>query len=316
MKRKQKNTQKNKIIAIIIGILSVISLIITFGNSPIIPKWENIFSWFGLPLANENSTSESNNDKLYVNFLNVGKADCTYIKYKNYNILIDAGDIDAKDEILNYLEKNKIPKFNMVIVSHPHRDHIGTMPEIINKYHIEKFLMYTLTENIFSKFRVYSRMESNLNNKNIKIETPKNGSSIDLEGINLKFFTPKEEYKNINDNSIVVKLTYNNISFLFTGDIQKIREKDLLADRADIQATVIKVPHHGSATSSTTEFLKAVNPKFAVVPIGPNKNRLPSYKTLKEYERRNIKLYRSDENGNISAITDGNEIKFEMDKVS
>ena len=316
MKKLRIFTKQGKVLATIIGIITLLSLIVTFSNNPNVPKWEDIFNWCKVPISSEKSSNGSNNDKLYVDFVDVGKADCSYIRYKNYNILIDAGDIDAKEKILNYLEKNKVSKLDMIIVSHPHRDHIGTMPEVINKCAINRFLMFELSESTLPHFRVYSRMESNLKNKNIRIETPKNNSEINFEDIKFKFFTPKEEYKNVNDNSIVTKLTYNNISFLFTGDIQKNREKDMISDAADVQATVIKVPHHGSGTSSSPEFLKVVRPKFAVVPIGPNKNRLPSYKILKQYERSNIKLYRTDECGTVSAVTDGNEITFNTEKVS
>lgn len=250
---------------------------------------------------------------LTVHFINVGQGDSILIQVNGKNMLIDAGPKNSSKALLNYLNSKNISKFDYVIATHPHEDHIGCMSFVINKYSINKFYAPKVTQST----KIFEQMIESLQNKNLNI-IPINSSttSIDL-GPNTKatIYSPvSTSYDNLNNYSPVIKLTYFNNSFLFTGDAAFESEKEILQKNSDLNADVIKIGHHGSATSTSTDFLKAVSPKIAVISVGKNNDYgHPSSETLSLLKRNNIKLYRTDLDGTIVMTSDGNKIAIKND---
>lgn len=257
-----------------------------------------------LPLS-----SESHN-LLKVHFINVGQGDSILIQVNDKNMLIDSGPKNSSKTLLNYLNSQNISNLNYVIATHPHEDHIGGMSFVINKYSINKFYAPKVTQST----KTFEQMIESLQNKKLSIiPINDNTTSIDL-GPNTKttIYSPiSTSYENLNNYSPVIRVQYFNNSFLFTGDAAFESEKEILQKGSDINADVIKIGHHGSSTSTSPDFLKAVNPKIAVISVGKNNDYgHPSSETLNLLKRNNIKVYRTDLDGTIVMTSNGNKIKM------
>ncbi|MBN3398069.1 hydrolase [Clostridium botulinum] len=257
--------------------------------------------------SNAVNTSNKSNE-LKVHYIDVGQGDSILVQTKDKNILIDAGTRKSSDNLINYLKKQHIKKLDYVIATHPHEDHIGGMPKVIDEFEISNFYAPKKTANT----KIFKDMILQLKKKNLKINIAKKGISLDLSNdSSLDFLAPvKDNYENTNDSSAVVKLTHGNTKFLFTGDAEKTSEKDILNSNEDLSSNVLKVGHHGSHSSSSKEFLDKINPKIAIISCGKNNDYgHPHKETMKELKKRNIEVYRTDIDGNILLTSDGENIK-------
>ncbi|AUN02068.1 ComEC/Rec2 family competence protein [Clostridium botulinum] len=266
-----------------------------------------IFTACSQQSSNAVNTSNKSNE-LKVHYIDVGQGDSILVQTKDKNILIDAGTRKSSDNLINYLKKQHIKKLDYVIATHPHEDHIGGMPKVIDEFEISNFYAPKKTANT----KIFKDMILQLKKKNLKINIAKKGISLDLSNdSSLDFLAPvKDNYENTNDSSAVVKLTHGNTKFLFTGDAEKTSEKDILNSNEDLSSNVLKVGHHGSHSSSSKEFLDKINPKIAIISCGKNNDYgHPHKETMKELKKRNIEVYRTDIDGNILLTSDGENIK-------
>jgi beta-lactamase superfamily II metal-dependent hydrolase len=166
---------------------------------------------------------------------------------------------------------------------------------------------------VSSTTKTYKDVINAAKSKNVTINTAKYGVSLDLgNSVHAEILSPlNAEYEDLNDYSAVIKLSYGKVSFLFTGDAGKIPESEMLKKGIDLSASVLKVGHHGSNTSTTDNFLDAVYPKYAVISVGKdNDYNHPASTTISKLKDKGIKIYRTDESGTVIASTDGNEIQF------
>jgi beta-lactamase superfamily II metal-dependent hydrolase len=151
--------------------------------------------------------------------------------------------------------------------------------------------------------------------KNKKITVVKPGDTYSLGGAQLTILAPVGNYEDLNDMSVVIRLCYKKISFLFTGDASKDSEEDMLKENRDLSADVLKVGHHGSSTATTPEFLKAVHPKYAVISVGAgNRYGLPDSSVINELKAAGVIILRTDIDGTIVFYSDGNNITYKMEK--
>ncbi|MHB9949977.1 hydrolase [Clostridium botulinum] len=257
--------------------------------------------------SNAVNTSNKSNE-LKVHYIDVGQGDSILVQTKDKNILIDAGTRKSSDNLISYLKKQHIKKLDYVIATHPHEDHIGGMPKVIEEFEISNFYAPKKTANT----KIFKDMILQLKKKNLKINVAKKGISLNLSNnSSLDFLAPvKDNYENTNDSSAVVKLTHGNTKFLFTGDAEKTSEKDILNSNEDLSSNVLKVGHHGSHSSSSKEFLDKINPKIAIISCDKNNDYgHPHKETMKELNKRNIEVYRTDIDGNIVLTSDGENIK-------
>ncbi|MBY6798299.1 MBL fold metallo-hydrolase [Clostridium botulinum] len=257
--------------------------------------------------SNAVNTSNKSNE-LKVHYIDVGQGDSILVQTKDKNILIDAGTRKSSDSLISYLKKQHIKKLDYVIATHPHEDHIGGMPKVIEEFEISNFYAPKKTANT----KIFKDMILQLKKKNLKINVAKKGVSLDLSNnSSLDFLAPvKDNYENTNDSSAVVKLTHGNTKFLFTGDAEKTSEKDILNSNEDLSSNVLKIGHHGSHSSSSKEFLDKIDPKIAIISCGKNNDYgHPHKETMKELNKRNIEVYRTDIDGNIVLTSDGENIK-------
>lgn len=252
----------------------------------------------------------STGNELKVHFIDVGQGDSILVQFKDKNLLIDAGPRSSSNDLLKYLKGINLTKLDYVVATHPHEDHIGGMPEIIKNFEIGEF--YAPKKQASTK--IFQTMVEDLKKKNHKINVAKAGVSLDMDSdISVKMIAPNSsDYENVNNYSAVIKVTYKDTSFLFTGDAEKLSEKEILQKKYDIKADVLKLGHHGSSTSSSKEFLDKVNPKIAVASLGKNNDYgHPHKEIIKAMKDRKISFYRTDELGTIVLKSDGKNITKE-----
>ena len=222
--------------------------------------------------------------------------------------MIDAGDIDLDNKVVKYLSAQEVSNLDLVVVTHPHRDHIGGMKSVINNFDMERIMMPELPDELIPTTATYLNMLNAIKQKGIKVDKPIAGDEFNIGDMKVQILSPISSYKDINDYSIVVKVTYGKHSFLFMGDAEKNSERDLVNRGYNLKSTVLKVGHHGSQTSTTNEFLSKVSPKIAVISVGENNYSLPKPDVIKRLINRNIEVYRTDKCGTIIFESDGEEL--------
>lgn len=309
---KKKRFRHKKLIISISILLICGTIILSYSNNLNIPTWKKIYNYLNISKGTVDVNYEDY--PLSVHILNVGKADAIYIKSNDKNILIDSGDTDTKDQVIQYLNNNKIQQFDLIIATHPHKDHIAGMDNIINTFPINRFIMPKLSETIIPTTKTYNSMINSLKDNNITVESPVAGDNFKIGEINIDILGPIKEYDNLNNNSVIAKLAYKNTSFLFVGDAEKEAETDLISSGANLKSTVLKVGHHGSKTSTTQKFLNAVNPEYSVISVGPDSNNLPKDSIINRLKNNNIKTYRTDKSGTIIFTSDGDNINVFTEK--
>ena len=289
----------NKLIKIIIGL--VILIVVTIQG--------NLFDNVSNATASINDSTKSDKidaklkENFSVSFIDVGQADSVLIRNGNYNMLIDAGNNEDGEKLVNYFKSLGIEEFTYVFATHPHEDHIGGMDDIINNFKIDNYYM----SNKLSTTKTFMDVLDALDGRNLKYTVPNKGDTLKLGDANIKVIYPGDDKSNINDSSIVLKITYGKNSFLLTGDATSNVERKIYNE--DIKSDVLKVAHHGSSYSSTDVFLDRVKPYYAVISVGKNNiYNHPSNKTLEKLNKRNIKVYRTDLDGTIVFISDGNNL--------
>ena len=246
---------------------------------------------------------------LKINFVDVGQGDSTFIiTPKNETILIDGGGSNTgsfdvgENTLLPYILDKGYNKIDLMIISHFDSDHVGGLLTILEEIKVEKVLIAKQEE----QSENYKRFLNIVKEKNIAVIVGKRGDKINIEkDLYLDILFPESEQIEenvINNNSLVFNIHYNNFSMLFTGDIEEIAEKRIIeiTNKSRLKADIIKIPHHGSKTSSTRELLEIVLPKIALIGVG--KDNLfghPSSETIDKLDELEIKTYRTDINGEI-----------------
>lgn len=259
-----------------------------------------------------------NASDLTVTFINIGQVgDSILIQTPlNKNILIDGGLWYAGEKIIAPVLKNKnIEKIDTIILTHPHGDHYGGLEYILKNFKVAE----VLDSGIVSPVEPYQDFLEEVKKSGVTYKIVAVGEKYDWGGCEVAVLNAKNEVlystEAYNNHSVVIKLVHGKNSFLFTGDIEKEAENFLR--NYDIKSTVLKIPHHGSSSSSSYEFLKKVAPKIAVLTVGyPNDYGLPVFSTLEKYKQLNVKLYRTDIDGNIEIISDGKNLKINTEKKS
>lgn len=247
--------------------------------------------------------------ELVVHFIDVGQAESIFIQLPNsQSMLIDAGKNSSGDLVVDYLKQHKIKKIDYLVGTHPHEDHIGGIDDVIKKIEIGKFYMPKVSHTTKTFRNVIAAAQA----KKLNIRPAKAGVEIvNQPGLKIDILAPlRDEYEALNNYSAVIKLTYGDRSWLFTGDAEALSEQDLLQHNANLKADVLNVGHHGSVTSTTDEFLQEVAPRLAVISAGKdNDYGHPHQEVLKRLQEAGIDIYRTDSQGTIVITDDGTNIE-------
>jgi competence protein ComEC len=246
--------------------------------------------------------------KLSVYYLNVGQGDATYIRTPaGDDILIDAGKNEAGEAVVDYLKQLDVDDLELLISTHPDADHSGGLDVVLRNFKVEAVYAPKVshTTNTFKDFLVAVKEEG------LTIKEAKAGVKLSLKGVTTKFVGPVKTYgDDLNNWSAVLHLTYGKHSFLFTGDAETKSETDMIKAKMTLKADVLKVGHHGSNSSTSAAFLKAVSPKYAVISVGKNSYGHPTKQVLDRLKSSKATTYRTDMNGTVTAMSDGKSITF------
>lgn len=312
MGRRKKSSKNQKIVASIFGVIFLAIITLLGINQDTLNSFTKIEEETSNNITAESmatSTSSEVTGNLTVDFIDVGQADSILITNNNESMLIDAGNNEDGEDVVKYLENKGIKKLNYVVGTHPHEDHIGGLDDVINSdIQIENILMPKIT----TTTKTFEDVLDVIENKGLTVEAPSKGYEFKIGEANCKVMTDSIIDKdNLNISSIVIRLTFGNNSFLFMGDSEEENEKTISWPKTD----VLKVGHHGSNTSSSEKFLNEVSPKYAVIMAGEgNSYGLPKDEIVKRIESLGTTIYRTDKNGTIEMISDGNEIKITTEK--
>ncbi|MCC8073986.1 MAG: MBL fold metallo-hydrolase [Clostridiales bacterium] len=264
--------------------------------------------------SDKSSSSQvySDNEDLVVHYLDVGQGDSEFIELPNGEcMLIDAGEKENADYVVETIQNYGYDTINYVVATHPHTDHIGAMADVIDEFSIDEVYM----PKAVSTSATYENLLETISDKNLEITTAKSGVSVYSDSeLDIEFLAPVgTDYSDLNNFSAVLKITYNETSFLFTGDAEDTAEEEMLENcYYELDCDVLKVGHHGSRYSSTEDFLNAVTPQYAVIEVGEgNSYGHPHDEAIERLENIGAEILRTDELGLITIRSDGENITVE-----
>ena len=249
-------------------------------------------------------------DVLSIHMIEVGQGESILIiTPNNKTILVDAGETPQGKKVKSYLLKHRINKINLLIGTHPHTDHIGGLSEIVNNFEIEKIMMPQKPHTSATFEKLLTTIES----KGLTISPPQPNDIIEFDkDIKLHFLGPIKDYgENLNLWSIVFRLDYKNKSFLFTGDMEREAEMDLMDtyNKNNLSANVLKVGHQGSNASTTQQFIDYVGPEVALISLGSNNPyNHPHKEVITRLEESDVLIYRTDLQQTVVIFSDGESI--------
>lgn len=248
---------------------------------------------------------------LKVHFLNVGQADSILVQFPNGQVMVvDAGNNTDGTFVVSYLRQQGVKKIDYLVGSHPHEDHVGSLDAIIKIFDIGQVFMPRAT----TTTKTFEDVLLAIKQKGLKITTAKAGVTVvDQGSLKVNFVAPVGSgYEDLNNWSAVTRIQYGGTAFLLTGDAEAQSEEEMLASGANLKADVLKVGHHGSSSSTTPAFLKAVAPKYAVISVGAgNDYGHPHKETLAKLRNAGVQVYRTDLDGTVVFTSDGKTITVE-----
>ena len=238
------------------------------------------------------SQIDVNEDVLRVYYFDVGQADSILVVNNGESMLIDAGNNGDGNLVVNNLKTIGINRLTYVVGTHPHEDHIGGLDNVINNLDIGTVFMPRTSTNT----KTYEDVIDAIANKKKKITVPKVGDTFKVGNANCEIMSIGDNEKNLNECSIVIRMEYNGISYLFTGDAEKENE----TARSWPQTDILKAGHHGSSTSSSQSFLDQVQPSVIIISCEKgNDYGHPHKETMERFEKLGATIYRTDEDGNV-----------------
>jgi competence protein ComEC len=304
---RRKSKKKNKILELIILVIIILGSIFYDDINTIINNNSNTTSIKESTNTNVKETVKvDDNSNLKIYYIDVGQADSILINNNGEYALIDAGNNEDGSKLVTYFESLGITEFKYVIGSHAHEDHIGGMDDIINNFKIDTFYM----PDALTTTKTFESVLDALEAKSVAFETPSINDTFSLSDATFTVLHTGTDTSDLNNTSLVLRLTYGSTSYLFMGDAPSSVEKTILSSVTETD--VLKVGHHGSQYSSTTDFLNKVNPKYAIISVGENNSYgHPKQTTIDKLNALGTKIYRTDESGTVILSSDGENISFE-----
>jgi len=256
--------------------------------------------------------------RLKIHFVDVGQGDCILLQTPDgRNVLVDAGSEASADEVLSYLVRNGLGRIDVLVITHPHSDHVGGLPKILERFGVSK----VVDPGYPCESQVYKDALSIIESRRIdyklaaKCRTLHIGRDVDLE-----ILWPPDDYSpegesGLDNGSVVMRVEYGDVSLLLTGDIEREAEGRLLAARQDFRCTVLKVACHGGGDSTSNEFVQVARPDYAVISAAADDaSGRPADAVLKRLKAAGARIFRTDENGTIVFTTDGRKVQVAAER--
>ncbi|MBP2633554.1 MAG: beta-lactamase domain protein [Firmicutes bacterium] len=297
-----------KFLNLIVVVMLTVSLAIAVGCGNALDQSKNT--------DDSKMVAAKTNTPVTIKMLNIGQGDSILIKTAQQVILIDTGDVDMRDKLVELLKKENVHQIDKLIITHPHADHLGGAYSVLKEFTVKQ--VYDNGQTITNAtYRTYMKL---ITSKKIPYKQLLECENLDFgSGVSFKVLSPTaDEIKaggDLNSNSIVGKLVYNKFSMLFTGDCEADRERLILAKYGnELKSTILKSPHHGSKTSSNRDYLKAITPEAVLISCGINNDyKHPHDVTMNKYNDLKMKIYRTDKDGSITIETDGDSYKIQKE---
>ena len=249
-------------------------------------------------------------DNLIIHFIDVGQADSMLLIAGDTTVLIDGGNTPTARDVLEYLDRFGVDQIDLMVNTHPHGDHLGGLPTVLNAIPTDKIWCADSTYDTY----LYQSFTHLVAQKNFNISHPEPGTIFAENGLTITVLGPlhnADAYTDLNDTSLVLMVQYGNRKFLFTGDMEAYAEKQLVDADIDLEADVLKVGHHGSYSSTSQIFLDEVDPEYGIVSCGRNNEYgHPHDAPINRLFRADVELYRTDLMGSVIIVTDGNTLAF------
>lgn len=244
-----------------------------------------------------------------IHYIDVGQGDATLIQTAGKNILIDSGTRASSDTLVNYLKAQGVTELELCVATHPHEDHIGGMPDVFNEFTVKELYMPTKT----ATTQIFQSMVETAQQRGVTISPAKVGDTFTIGDATLHVLFPDREYSDLNNNSVTIQMTLGGKTFLFTGDNEKESEAIILSNFGNsLKSDVFQAGHHGSDTSNTADFLRAVSPSIVVISCGKdNSYGHPHEEVLQRYEQLGMTVYRTDLDGNIVIFIDNGTLSVQ-----
>jgi beta-lactamase superfamily II metal-dependent hydrolase len=246
-----------------------------------------------------------NDEEVSVYFLNVGQGDSTLVIFEGKTILIDAGEYEMGDQVVGDLRSLGVTGIDLLVVTHPHSDHIGGMQDVLAAFPVGTVLDTGLAH----PSSIYEHFLDTIEQNHIPYQVAEQGQTVDIAPeLRVLVLWPPEDRPgdDLNANSVVLRISYGTIDFLMTGDLGNAGEDALLRTGYPLDAEILKVSHHGSSSSTSPAFLTRVRPETAVIFVGAdNDYGHPHTETLALLQEHDVTVYRTDQDGTILVRSDG-----------
>ncbi len=281
----RRNSKFSKLVSIVVAVIALVALLSDEGAFQDKKQNSEIYK------VPENCVAQ-------IHILDVGQADAMIVTCGDETMLVDAGEAETADYVLKYIKRLGVERFDKVIATHPHADHIGGMSYVLEQYETDQiFMPYAMSET-----RTFERLIDAVEKQDLTVTEPIPGETVPFGLGELLMLSPDPDtqWEELNNESISFIMSVAGVRMLFTGDMELESELSVLNAGYDIDCDLIKVAHHGSNSSSCNDFLDAVTPAYAFITCEANSaDNLPSKKVLERYEKRGTKVYRTDTSGSI-----------------
>lgn len=340
-KKKRRKSRKNKHKKGLVSYAVIILLLLIIVGIPFLGsesgkqfvsdlcegKFFSIITYAGQSLVEETTEKEPQNTTVYgdidtaapclgVDFIDVGQGDSALLKTPSGKfILVDAGPLDASGALLKTLESKGVEEIEYLVLSHPHSDHIGGAREVLYEYKVNNIILPNAPTNGSSFEKTLSAISVE-KEQGCNVYSAAPGDLYEIDGCALEIYGPLEiDSTNLNNCSVVMKVSYKEFSVLFTGDTESLAEKKLIAHGVDLSCDVLKVSHHGSSESTCGKFLDAAKPLLAVISCeAGNVYGHPHSEVLARLDERNIPYFVTSQKGTVSVKSDGTGFVVQSEK--
>ena len=312
---KMTKKQKQKLIKLVLSVVVLLVGLLVYrlvDPSGFQERWNE---WLGIEESSLESVSIADNGNFSVHMIDVGIGDALLVQCDGKNMLIDAAENDAGDRVLSYLSSQGVKKLDIAVGTHAHSDHIGGLDTVLSKISCDRVYLSDMAEEATPTTKTYLDLLTVISEKKIPVTKAEAGKSFYLGSAKVEILGPRELYDDLNETSIVLKVTYGSTKFLFTGDMESGAEKDLIDAGCDLSADVLKVGHHGSSTSTSKRFLNAVSPSIALISVDEdNEYGHPHSEIMKRLQNADVEIYITRDEGNIVVVSDGKKIAVRTEK--
>lgn len=252
-----------------------------------------------------------NSDLFIAHYIDVGQGDCAIIQCGGESMIIDSGEAEYSEKVIEYLNCINVSELDYAVATHPHSDHIGGFSKILNEIDTENIIM----PNVTSDSKDYDKLMDCVYENDINVIHAESGNSYSFGESSFAILAPEnKDYIDINNYSVVIRFSYLQTSFLFTGDAEYLSEQDMLNSGHLLQADILKIGHHGSKSSTSSLFLQAVNPTIAVISVGANSYGHPHNTVLSLLKRTDTIYYCTLDFGCIVILSDGTGYRVVTEK--